>query len=996
MTKDMMLPRLVALLAALLVALTWATASARAYDVVDFGGDYADPLGAPLLQAGAHADVTTDITMPFTVDQHGNAVPDGNMKEISVDLPAGVTGNPTALPVCSLAALRASACPPESQAGIVQLTGALLTGSPVPLPLGDPVPVYNVETPPGVPGRFGFNVFNVLTFVDARVRAGDSGISADIRGISRSLPLTGTRLTLWGVPADPSHNADRYDATTGFGGARSTAPRLPLMTNPTHCSVVPETTTLRTASWQEPDAWHSASFTDDRSARAIAFTGCGDLPFAASIAVAPTTTEAGAPTGLDVDLTVPQNENPDGLATAHLRRAVVTLPAGMAVSPSAADGLAACSPAQIALGSAAAPACPDASKLGTVTIDTPLLESPMQGSIYLAAQGDNPFGSLLALYLVAQGKGVTIKIPGRIEPETDTGRLTASFDDAPQLPFSELSLHFDGGPRAVLSNAATCGSQTTTAQLTGWNGKEVSTTSAFTLDRGVGGGACGPLGFAPSFTAGTLDNRAGGASPLVVRFARGDADQRLGTIAVSLPPGLLGRISGVPLCGDAAAEAGTCGPASRIGTATTEAGPGARPFALPGTVALTGPYKGAPFGLSIAVPAVAGPLNLGLVKVRAAIFVDPRTTALRIVSNPLPTILQGIPLQLRSVQIAIDRPGFTFNPTSCAPASIGATIGSAEGASAAVAARFQAADCASLGYAPKLALSLTGAGQTRDGQHPGLVAHLAPRSADANSRRVKVTLPLALALDPDNARALCEPADAAANRCPATSIVGHAKAVSILHEPLAGPVYFVRGERKDPKTGRTIKSLPKLYLPLSGEGVRIDLTADSTVVDEHLVTTFDGIPDAPLSAFDLTIDGGQHGILVVSSADVCKTTQIADAALLGQNNKAASRSITLGTNCRLGVVAASHTPRSVRVTLSGLGAGRVVVDGTGLRRAARTLSAATTATIAVPMSAAARRAVAAGHDVKVTVRAAFTPKGSKVSRKITKRLVVHGGGRPRS
>jgi hypothetical protein len=993
MTKDMMLPRLVALVAALLIALTWATASAHAYGIVAFGGGYTDPSGAALLQAGAHADVTTDITMPFTVNSHGNATPDGTMKEISVDLPVGVAGNPTALPVCSLAALRASACPPETQAGVVQLTGALLTGTPVPAPLGDPVPVYNVETPPGVPGRFGFNVFNVLTFVDARVRPGDAGISADIRGISRSLPLTGTRLTLWGVPADPSHDADRYDATTGFGGIRSTAPRRPLMTNPTRCSAGPEVTSLRTASWQEPDTWHTASFAHDQNATAIAFTGCADLPFSASIAVAPTTTEAGAPTGLDVDIAVPQPQNPDGLATAHLRRAVVTLPAGMAVSPSAADGLGACTPAQITLGGAAAPACPDASKLGTVTIDTPLLASPLRGSIYLAAQNDNPFGSLLALYLVAQGDGVTIKIPGRIAPDAVTGQLTATFDDAPQLPFSKLSLHFDGGSRAVLSNAPTCGRQITTAQMTAWNGKQVASTSGFTLDRGAGDRACGPLGFAPTFAAGTLDNRAGGASPLVVRFARGDADQRLGTIAVDLPPGLLGRISSVALCAERAAAAGTCGPASRVGTATTESGPGARPFALPGTVALTGPYRGAPFGLSIVVPAIAGPLDLGTVVVRAAIFVDPRTTALRIVSDPLPTILQGIPLQLRSVQIAIDRPGFTFNPTSCAPARIAATIGSADGATAAVASRFQAADCAALGYAPKLALGLTGVGQTRDGQHPGLVAHLTPRPSDANSRRVQVTLPLALALDPDNAEALCEPVAAAADRCPATSIVGHAKAVSILHEPLAGPVYFVRGERKDPKSGRTIKTLPKLYLPLSGEGVRIDLTADSSVVDEHLVTTFEGIPDAPLSAFDLTIDGGRHGILVVSSADVCKSTQIAGAVLLGQNHKALNPSITLATNCRLGVVAASHTPRSVRLTLAGLGAGRVVVSGTGIQRASRTLTTATTATLRVPMTPATRRAIARGRNVTVTVRAAFTPKGSKVARRITKRLVVHGEGR---
>jgi hypothetical protein len=982
--------RLTSLVVALAAALTLTTASAHAYGVVAFGGDYTDPSGAALLQAGAHADVTTDITTPYGVDSRGDAFPDGNMKEITVDLPQGVAGNPTALPACSLAALRASMCPPETQAGTIELTGTLFGSGNAPAPLGGINPVYNIETPPGVPGRFGFNAFNVLTFIDARVRAGDVGVSADIHGISRSLPLTGTRLTLWGVPADPAHDVDRYDPTTAAYGIRSAAPRRPLMTNPTRCGTTPEVTKLTTTSWQEPDRARTASFYDDQNGQPIVFTGCAELPFAPSLAVTPTTTEAGAPTGLDVDLTVPQDQNPDGLATAQLRRAVVTLPAGMAISPSAADGLGACRPAQIALATAAAPACPDASKLGTVTIDTPLLAAPLEGSIYLAAQGDNPFGSLLALYLVAQGDGVTVKIPGRIAPDPATGQLTATFDDAPQLPFSTLALHFDGGPRAVLSNAPGCGSQTTTATLLSWSGQEVTSTSAFTLSRGAGGGACAPLGFAPTFTAGTASNLAGGASPLLVRFARTDADQRLGTIAVDLPPGLLGRIAGVPLCGEAAAAAGSCDPASRVGTATTQAGPGAQPFALPGTVSLTGPYQGAPFGLSIAVPAVAGPLDLGTVVVRAAIFVDPHTTALRIVSDPLPTILQGIPLQLRSVAIAIDRPGFTFNPTSCAPAAIGATIGSTDGARATVASRFQAADCAALGYAPKLTLALTGAGQTRDGQHPGLTAHLAPRSSDANSGKVAVTLPLSLALDPDNAQALCEPAAAAADRCPATSIVGHAKAVSILHEPLTGPVYFVRGERKDPKSGRTIKTLPKLYLPLGGEGVRIDLTASSAVVDDHLVTTFDGIPDAPLSAFDLTIDGGKHGILVVSSADVCKATQIARGALVGQNHKVSNPSITLGTNCRLGLVGASHTARSVRLTLAGLGAGRVVVTGTGLWRAARTLTTATTATVAAPMTLATRRALARGHDVKVNVTAAFTPKGASKARRITNRLVVHG------
>jgi len=350
-----------------------------------------------------------------------------------------------------------------------------------------------------------------------------------------------------------------------------------------------------------------------------------------------------------------------------------------------------------------------------------------------------------------------------------------------------------------------------------------------------------------------------------------------------------------------------------------------------------------------------------------------------------------VPLRLRDVRVAIDRPGFMVNPTRCTPSQVGATVTSASGTAAPLASRFQVGECAALGFAPRLSLGLSGKGQTGDGAHPALTAHLAPRPGDANSASAKVTLPLSLALDPDNAEALCEPSAAAAGACPAASIVGQATAVSVLHEPLTGPVYFVRGERTDPKSGRIIKTLPTLSVPLTGEGVRVNLRATSAVVADHLVTTFAGLPDVPLRSFDLHLAGGKHGILVVSGTSLCRATQLAAGAFGAQSGKVADAAIVIATPCALGVVGASHTATTLTVVVGGIGAGRVSVGGAGLTRRARTIGTATTASVTVPLSRSLRHALARGRSVTVAVAVAFTPKGTTKATRITKRLTIHGG-----
>jgi hypothetical protein len=455
-----------------------------------------------------------------------------------------------------------------------------------------------------------------------------------------------------------------------------------------------------------------------------------------------------------------------------------------------------------------------------------------------------------------------------------------------------------------------------------------------------------------------------------------------------MPTGLLANIASVPLCGEAQANAGTCDDASQVGTTRTAAGPGTSPLTLPGKVFLTGGYKGGQYGLAIVVRAVAGPFDLGTVVVRASISVDPIDAHVTVVSDDVPNILSvkgkdgvanGFKLLLRDIQVNVDRPSFIINPTSCAPKSIGGSIGSYGGATAAISQRFQVDGCAGLDLKPSLALTLSGKGQTTDGKHPAVSAVLAQKPGQSNLSKVRVALPLSLALDPDNANGLCEFVDGSKVEptCPKASIVGKATAVTpILNEPLSGPVYFVKNIRKDPKSGRDIRTLPKLVLPLTGpNGIKLTLTGTSAVENDHLVTTFDNVPDAPVSSFKMDIIGGKGGILTVSNADICKATQVAEQQVDGQNGKDADASVSIQTpSCPLRVVSKKVGKTSVAVKVSGLGAGKVTVSGKGIKKTSKTIAKATVATITVKRTK--------GKPAKVTV--SFDPAGPAKARKTTK------------
>lgn len=846
-----------------------------------FEADVSDP------RSGAHPDATTSFN--FNVGPDGL---EGELKDLVVDLPAGLAGNPQSVATCTQSEILNDSgtnptCPAGSQIGVVDIRTVF---GPFVVPFAK-IPVFNLVPPDGTVADFGFVVAGVPIHVGASVRPGDYGLRTTIRNNPQFIPIAGVTLTIWGVPADSSHDTLRTPCLPSAGGTPSgeacpsNARRAPFLTNPTICDSR-KTTTIRASSWQQPEEFVSETALTDSAP-----TECDRLAFDPTIEVTPDSTEPDAPSGYEVKLGVPQSDDPDGRGTAHLRDATVTMPPGVTISPSTADGLQACSDAQLGFGSDRPTSCPEASKIGSISIDTPVLPGPLVGDIHV---GQPLPGNQYRLFLTARGFGVLLKLRGEVRPDPRTGQLTTTFRDNPQLPFSLLTLRFKGGPRAPLANPPTCGQKTVTTSLGPWSGSAPATPSGtFSID------CPGLSGFAPAFAAGTTSPVGGSFSPFALRIDRKDREQYINGLSLEMPTGLLAKLRDVPLCADAQAAAGTCGAESRVGTATVGAGPGSNPFFLRGSASLTGPYKGAPYGLSVSVRAIAGPYDLGTVVVRQAIFIDRTDAHLTVVSDPLPTILEGVPLRLRSVNVDIDRPGFMINPTSCAPKQIKATLGSTQGSSFETVSRLQVGDCQALPFEPDLDMRLFGRNRTRDGAHPGLRARVTQRNGESAIRGVSVKLPLSLALDPDNAQGLCEYEDGLAGNCPANSIVGRAKALTpLLNRPLSGPVYFVKGVRFG-ANGRRIRTLPTLYIPLRGE-IALDLRARSQVSRGKLVTTFDNVPDAPISQFELSIDGGRNGILAVTGgrrANLCSGQQVAFADIDGQNGKRADQRVRMVTPC---------------------------------------------------------------------------------------------------
>jgi hypothetical protein len=907
-------------------------ASPPGFGIDSYDGQYAEADGSPSTQAGGHPDsISTTIIYNSLTNPNpaiGQASPVEAIKDILAEQPPGFIGNPSPFPQCTAADLAdgrgisaTPLCPVASQLGTSFIrfdgNGAFNT-------IG-PVPVFNMVPPPGVSARFGFSFKGIIVVLDAKLRSdGDYGLTAEGHDISQALSLQTTNVTLWDVPASPAHDSERAcpgQSAPSEGGPTclSEAPEVAFLRNPTSCPPNGEglLTKLRIDSWRHPGAFVEGGFlaheapglpaAPEEWGPTYSLQNCEEEPFQPGLVAQPTTHEADSPTGLSVDLTMPQLglEEPGSISESDLRKTEVLLPRGMGVNGSSADGLGACTSAQIGLIGTnfeepnpihftnADPSCPESSKIGTVSLKTPLLEETLKGEVYLAKQGDNPFKSLLAIYLVVKGPGFVIKLPGKVEADSATGQLKTVFLDTPQQPFSDLHMELKGGPRAPLTTPPACGTYTTAAQLTPWSGNAaVSEESSFEITSGPNGSPCPPkpAGFNPKLSAGTASPLAGAFTPLSLRLTREDGTQRLAGLTATLPPGLIGKLAGIPYCSDAAlgqipGTEGTgaaeltnshCPAASQLGTVTVGTGAGPLPFFVQtGKAYLAGPYKGAPLSLAILTPALAGPFDLGNVVVRTALRVDFETTQIKAVSDPLPTILDGIPLDLRDVRVNVNRNQFTLNPTSCDPMSVDATLSGTEGATANASDRFQVGECGRLAFKPKLSFSLKG--KTNRGGHPQFSATLKMPEGGANIARAAVTLPHSEFLDQGHIKTICTRPQFAANQCPAGSVYGHAKAITpLLDQPLEGPVYL----RSNPE-----HELPDLVADLRGQ-IHVVLAGRIDSPHGGIRNTFEVVPDAPVSKFTLTMQGGKKGLLQ-NSTNLCNSPNRAKVLFDGQNGKTA-------------------------------------------------------------------------------------------------------------
>jgi hypothetical protein len=855
-------------------------------------------------QAGGHADLTTS----FALRPNAEMGVEGLLRNVEVVYPVGFAGYPPAVKTCTPPQLELEKCPADSQVGTIEVA---LNVEPGVLFDVVTVPVYNMVPPPNETAVFGFVVAGFIS-ANIVVSVGpDYRVRGTVENAFAAIEVTHESLTLWGVPAEPRHDSqrgdnykcERYVGAGGVileercepGGVAVAENAVPFLVDPTQCTSAPLSAELTVESW-------GGAKPPTETTSVGPYIGCESLQFAPTITVEPEESQATIPTGYDVGLQVPQTEGAEGLGAADVKDVVVTMPAGVVLSPSAANGLGTCTEAQVGLGTEQPVECPNASKVGVVSLVTPALTGELKGFLYL---GGPPSGVIdgppFTVYLTLAGHGVLVKVRGTITPNPVTGQLTAVFDENPELPFSELQVQLTGGSRATVANPSVCGGYHAESDLTPWSTPFEADATPLSPPFSIT--VCQASRFSPSFAASTLSNQAGGYSTLRVTFSREDADQDLGGLTVTTPPGLSGNLSKVPLCGEPQAAQGTCPEASQIGEVTAGAGPGPEPYFIKGgKVYLTGPYDGAPFGLSIDVPEKAGPIDLGTGPcdcevVRATVKVDPHTAQLTVSNGSLPTIKDGIPFQVKSVDVDINRPEFVFNPTDCEPMSVAGTLTSTQGMTADEQSHFQATNCAALAFKPSFKVST--AAHTSRANGASLDVKLTypntPQGTEANIAKVKVELPKRLPSRLKTLQKACVAATFEANpaNCPAASVVGHAKAVTpILPVPLEGPAYFVShgGE-----------AFPSLILVLQGYGVTVDLVG-TTFISKHGITssTFKTVPDVPVGSFELTLPEGPTSALAAGgNRDLCEGKLEMPTEFVAQNGATIHRTTTISvTGCR--------------------------------------------------------------------------------------------------
>jgi hypothetical protein len=846
-------------------------------------------------QAGAHPD----LSFSFDVSKDPESKPNifglkdsyATTRVVRFELPPGLIGDPNVLGVpqqCTVEELVSwnqpgGGCPNGSQVGLTKIYAYDLSAT-------FTEPVYMMAPPEGeVIARLGFVAGIFATFVDFKVRSeGDYGLTAQITDASAEARLIRADTTTWGVPADASHDTERCTALEAFNGCVTSVKRppgsrpLPFMTNPTRCGV-PVFLSVNASSWVDPEL----NPDKEMVAPFPPITGCNKLPYGPSLTVSPTNRRTSSPTGLDLTIKLPKSDGVNVLEPSQTRDIRIDLPKGITVNPGSADGLGTCSVEQVHFKEGVASDCPDAAKMAATEFEIGGLPRRMKGAIYL--REPEP-GNLFRIWVVADDLGAHVKLPGQLEVDKQTGQIKSVVLDNPQVPLREVKLLFKSGFRAPLMTPSTCGTYNTHYEFTSWAGGPPAIGDVpMSISEGCDTGA-----FSPKLSAGSTDASGGSFSPFTFTITREDSEQNLSGLDVTLPKGMAASFAGIPRCEGAEAISGHCPAASRIGKTTVADGVGPNPLWVPQpgkdptAVYLGGPYKGAPLSIVAVVPAQAGPFDLGLEVVRSAVFVDPKSAQATAKTDPLPQIIEGIPILYKAVNVILDRPHFSLNPTSCAQKQTQATLTSTQGKVATPSSSYAASNCARLAFKPNLAIKLFGG--TRRSAHPKLKATVKMPQGGANIAATSVALPHSEFLDQAHIKTICTRVQFAAKQCPAGSIYGTAKAKTPLFDfPLEGPVYLRSSSNP----------LPDLVMALKGPAqmpIEIELAGRVDSVNGGLRTTFDTVPDAPVSEFTLEMQGGKKG-LIVNSTNLCAKTNRATAKFTGQNGKATTLHPALKASC---------------------------------------------------------------------------------------------------
>jgi hypothetical protein len=890
------------LITLLIVALAAAAFAAPARASIGIESFETTTSADPEVQAGSHPDLTT----VFSLEDPGK--PEA-AKNIEFNSPAGVFGNPNALTRCTAADYALMECPVNSQAGVITVKANYEGNDEYVL---GTAPMYNMAPQDIETARLAFYAptVNIPIAIPVAVRTGgDYGLRFTVAEITQQIPLQYVKFTVWGMPALDSHNSQRFAKgspgqpagcpgieTTSCGktGKATTLTVRPLLNMPTRCIGQPHVTRLTVQSYQDlANPSHAESSYPP-------MTGCERETFDPFFDASLTTTHTDSASGLNLRFHVPQTLGFTP-SPSQVKGVIVTLPDGLTINPDAADGQTMCTDAQANFGSEVPGACPDQAKIGTIALGTPALDGPLIGSIYI---GEPQPGNQYRLFMILSGYGINAKLVGTLHPDPQTGRLVSIFDNLPQVPFDDFDIHLFASDRGLLATPTRCTLYAAKAQFIPWNDTLARQTSEqfFGLDSGPGGAPCPAVRrpFQPRLAAGSTVPTAGAFSNFHLKLDRDDGDQYLRDINFKMPPGFSGSLRGIAYCPESSIAAAaqnqgraelvnpSCPAASRVGSSNVAAGPGGYPFHAQGALYFAGPFKGAPLSLVAVTPALAGPYDYGVVVVRVALHIDPQTAQVSALSDTVPTIIGGVPIRMRSIQVNIDKPDFTINPTNCNLFSVDSQGVGDEGTVANFSSGFQAVNCATLGFNPKMTIKqLGGRKATARSKNPSLRFDLWTRPGDANIRSLSVKLPKAFSIDQRHLGNICSEKELEATQCAGRTPIGEATTTTpLLDQPLSGLAYAVSGGG----------GLPRLAFLLHGQVNLVPRAESKTDKRGRLETTVPIVPDAAAGHFRLRLFGGKIGYLV-NSRSLCAAPSVVKVVFGGQNEKRRVQRVRVKVPC---------------------------------------------------------------------------------------------------